>query len=198
MLIFFRGPPGSGKSHLAKRYFGGILHLEADMFCFKDGIYVFEKDQLKINHALCQAFCADALKFSGCDVMISNTFSRQWEIEPYLTLAKEYQHPYQIFCVKSPSVVARDVPKNVIATMINRWEDFEDEIVLNNPIGERDPMKINAAVTAMNFKVVDWAGKVGFDIFSRTTPISNSLDMNTMNITDINDLDGDEDGTSTD
>ena len=198
MLIFFRGLPGSGKSHLAKRYFGGLLHLEADMFCFKDGIYVFSKDQLKVNHALCQAFCNDALKFTGCDVMVSNTFTRHWEIEPYLNLAKEHQQPYQIFSVESPSVVARDVPLNIIATMKERWEPIDGEIVLENPIGMQDPTKLSIAVAAMNLKVVDWADKNGFDVFSRTTPISSVADMNKMNVTNVNDLDGGKDGDTAD
>lgn len=189
MLIFFRGLPGSSKTFLARRYFGGLFHLETDMFFFKDGMYVFDRDQLDMNHALCEIMFSNALKLTQCDIVVSNTFVRSWEIKPYLDMAAEYNQPYQIFTVKSNAVVVRDVPEKVIVAMRERWEPIDGEIILESSIGIVDKKEIIASVKKINVKISEWAAKAGFNIFSRSTPIQQL----SSKFTRLDDLDMDSD-----
>lgn len=88
-LILIRGLPGSGKSTKAKTY--EAQHIEADMY-FVDsaGKYRFDPSKLPLAHAWCQQQTEDWLK-QGKDVVVSNTFIKQWEMDFYRKLAVQYQ-----------------------------------------------------------------------------------------------------------
>ncbi len=100
-LILLRGLPGSGKSALAVvlsengKY---PMHSIDDYFTDSEtGTYSFE--HLK-NH-LAYKQCEDSTRESmgrGCEkIFVHNTFTLDWEVEPYFKLAEEYG--YQIFIV---------------------------------------------------------------------------------------------------
>jgi predicted kinase len=90
-LYIIRGLPGSGKSTLAKtlaeKY--NFNHFEADMFFMQNGEYTFDRNKLKEAHKWCQEQVEEYL-FMGHNVVVSNTFVKLWEIEPYEKLAKKY------------------------------------------------------------------------------------------------------------
>lgn len=88
-LILIRGLPGSGKSTKAITY--DAQHIEADMY-FVDsaGKYRFDPSKLPLAHAWCQQQAEDWLK-QGKDVVVSNTFIKQWEMDFYRKLAVQYQ-----------------------------------------------------------------------------------------------------------
>ena len=87
MLI--RGLPGSGKSTAAK-LFDKALHFEADMyFLDADGNYHFDASKIKNAHNWCRHSVMDAMKEGHPIVVVSNTFTQEWEMEVYYLLAEE-------------------------------------------------------------------------------------------------------------
>ena len=56
-------------------------------------------------------------------IVVSNTFTQEWEIEPYFELAKEYG--YKVFVVivenRHNGVNAHNVPEDKIEQMKNRF-----------------------------------------------------------------------------
>jgi hypothetical protein len=87
MLI--RGLPGSGKSTVAK-LFDKALHFEADMyFLDADGNYQFDASKIKNAHNWCRHSVMDAMKEGHPIVVVSNTFTQEWEMDVYYLLAEE-------------------------------------------------------------------------------------------------------------
>jgi predicted kinase len=88
-LILLRGLPGSGKSTVAK-LFDKALHFEADMyFLDADGNYHFDASKIKNAHNWCRHSVMDAMKEGHPIVVVSNTFTQEWEMEVYYLLAEE-------------------------------------------------------------------------------------------------------------
>ncbi|PHS03652.1 MAG: AAA family ATPase [Blastopirellula sp.] len=123
ILYIVRGLPGSGKSTYAKSI--GCLHLEADMYFNRSGEYTFKPELIKKAHSWCQEATDKALNH-GMDVVVSNTFTKLWEMEPYL---KMHNNVLVYKCTGDYGSL-HDVPFSVIHDMSNRWEDFEGEIVV--------------------------------------------------------------------
>jgi len=92
-LILLRGLPGSGKSTLAQKFKDlGYEHLEADQyFINKDGGYEFNRDLLGDAHKWCQE-TADIFMDYGHSLVVSNTFTTEKELQPYLDLADKYDY----------------------------------------------------------------------------------------------------------
>lgn len=81
-LTIIRGLPGSGKTTLAQQL--GQPYFEADQF-FMDatGNYSFQANRLGEAHAWCLESVKATLE-SGQDCTVSNTFTRRWEMQPYM------------------------------------------------------------------------------------------------------------------
>lgn len=94
--ILVRGVSGAGKSTFVQECFGRFCNLEADMYFMKDGEYLFEPSKLKQAHGWCQSEAERQMKF-GYDIVVSNTFTTEWEMKPYLNLAEKYG--YTVFTV---------------------------------------------------------------------------------------------------
>jgi predicted kinase len=100
-LLLLRGLPGSGKSTLAKALGGS--HFEADMyFINEDGEYAFNGADIKKAHQWCQSQVELAMiqnhitdGLGSSDIIVSNTFTQGWEMEPYYKLAESYG--YRVF-----------------------------------------------------------------------------------------------------
>lgn len=148
-MILIRGLPGSGKSTLAKfllkvlqtgageavdSYSAVDTHwLEADMF-FENpqtGEYKFDPELLKDAHEWCQKSASIGLQ-SGANVIVSNTFSRIWEMQPYLDMAEEFDVELVVHDLKNAGLSVEalwargvhSVPVEAIEKMWGRWEDF--------------------------------------------------------------------------
>ncbi len=97
-LFLLRGLPGSGKSTLAKSI--GGTWVEADhYFLNENGDYEFDASKLKEAHRYCQNYVEDSMKFyigledtfiSPSRILVSNTFTQEWEMQPYFDLAEKY------------------------------------------------------------------------------------------------------------
>lgn len=122
-LYIVRGIPGSGKSTLA-RSLGGI-HFETDMFFLdSNSDYKFDISQIKQAHEWCKNSIRGAMKSGQTRVVVSNTFTQDWEIEPYLEMAKEYE--YRVFTLvvenRHGGKNVHNVPDDIIEKMKGRFE----------------------------------------------------------------------------
>ncbi len=125
-LFLVRGLPGSGKSTLAKILANGAgsAHYEADMYFMQNGVYKFDASRIKNAHEWCQSMvCMDM--FKGLSrIVVSNTFTQEWEMQAYFDLAKE--HGYQVFCIvvenRHGGVNEHGVPDETLDKMQDRFE----------------------------------------------------------------------------
>lgn len=134
-LILVRGLPGSGKSTYARSL--EIYHVEADMFCMIDGKYVFDRAKHRKNHELCRRLVWLAIEH-GCDCVVSNTFTQQWEMQPYLDVAKEFGCSVEVVKMVGDFGTIHNVPEEAIKMMKDRWEDHEGELCCTNKQARAD------------------------------------------------------------
>lgn len=128
MLVLLRGCPGSGKSTLARNEYGYCRHLEADMYFVEDGEYKFDPSKLKDAHAWCQRECAKSLGTD--DVVVSNTFTKLWELKPYLDMAEELGVEVRVIHLTTEYESVHPVPAAVIERMKDSYEPYESEYTL--------------------------------------------------------------------
>jgi predicted kinase len=127
ILYIVRGLPGSGKSTFAKSL-GGI-HFEADQFFMVDGEYKFDGSKIKDAHKWCQNEVNSAMILNHTTnlnnvIVVSNTFTQEWEMQPYLDMAKDWG--YTVFSVivenRHGGVNVHSVPDDKLEMMKNRFE----------------------------------------------------------------------------
>lgn len=128
-LILVRGLPGTGKSTLAALLSGSAPALAADDYFMVGGEYRFDPNSLGHAHAACQHRTREALPLFPV-VVVANTFSQRWELEPYFIIAREHGakvHVIDLFDagLDDAALAARNVhgvPEDKIALMRARWE----------------------------------------------------------------------------
>ena len=120
MLILIRGLPGSGKSTLARELVArGFAHFEADMWFEQRG--AFDAALLSEAHAWCLAQATAALK-NGHDVVVSNTFIKHAEMQPYLDAAQRLGKAVEIRCATGTWPNRHNVPAEVLTQMTRDFE----------------------------------------------------------------------------
>jgi len=126
-LYLLRGLPGCGKSTLAKSLSNSMTgHVEADMFFVDDdGSYNFDGSKLKDAHAWCQEQAEDFMSLYEYEtVIVSNTFTQEWEMTPYLEMAERYG--YTVFSLivenRHGGVNEHGVPEEALERMEKRFE----------------------------------------------------------------------------
>ena len=129
ILYIVRGLPGSGKSTFAKSL--NCPYFEADMFFMKDEVYTFDGGKIKIAHSWCQQQVEEAMKFNeetkgldNSEIAVSNTFTQEWEMEPYIKLAEKYG--YNVFSLvvenRHGGVNIHNCPEETMDKMEERFE----------------------------------------------------------------------------
>jgi len=126
-LFLLRGLPGSGKSTLAKMLVGDkdYCHKEADMFFVDgDGYYNFKPSKIKQAHKWCQEEIEFVMKYAHSPVVVSNTFTQEWEMEEYYKLAERYGYRVHSLIVENRhgGINEHNVPEEKLEQMKTRFE----------------------------------------------------------------------------
>ena len=121
-LYLLRGLPGAGKSTLA-RSIGGS-HMEADKYFMDMGEYKFDPTKLKEAHAWCQNAVKMYMSSSIEKITVSNTFTQEWEMQPYYDLAEKYGYRVYSLVVENRhgGVNEHGVPEEKLEQMKKRFE----------------------------------------------------------------------------
>lgn len=127
MLIVLRGAPGMGKSTYAITHYVplGYVHLEADMFFNRNGVYTFNPALLGKAHAWCQNECKKALN-EGKNVVVSNTFIKLWEMKPYLEMTNDVK----VIRMTKMYGNVHNVPYDKVMKMMENMEQYDGEILV--------------------------------------------------------------------
>ena len=121
-LFLLRGLPGAGKSTLAKSL--GGKHFEADMYFVRDGEYKFDVTKLKDAHEWCRSSVGGLMINEEPKLVVSNTFTQEWEMEPYYKLAEKYGYRVHSLIVENRhgGMNEHGVPEEKLEQMKNRFE----------------------------------------------------------------------------
>jgi predicted kinase len=122
ILYIVRGIPGSGKSTFAKTL--GGQHYEADMFFIDgNGEYKFDGSKIKLAHNWCMIQTQKAMVDDEPKIVVSNTFTQEWEMETYFKLAEE--NGYKVFTIivenRHGGVNQHGVPEDKLQMMKDRF-----------------------------------------------------------------------------
>ena len=104
--------------------------VEADQYFTDDkGNYIFDGSKIKLAHEYCRAQTGAWMNTEGDQVntskiAVSNTFTQEWELQPYYELAIKYG--YYVTCVvvenRHGNTSIHSVPEEKVEQMRNRFE----------------------------------------------------------------------------
>ena len=104
-LIVLRGLPGSGKSTLAM-----VLSEEGKFQTFsvddyftnpETGEYIFDFKNNHLAYKLCEENTKQSMMNAESKIIIHNTFTMDWELEPYFKLASEFNYSVFVLTVEN-------------------------------------------------------------------------------------------------
>lgn len=129
-LYIVRGVPGSGKSTFAKSIAKPWQIFEADKFFMKNGEYKFDYTKIKDAHNDCKRKVHKAIhpslfrRLFYNTVVVSNTFTQEWEMRFYEIIARKYG--YRVFHVvvenRHNGVNEHGVPEDKVEIMKSRFQ----------------------------------------------------------------------------
>ena len=131
ILTLVRGLPGSGKSTFANFIWNDYAICEADKFFVdSEGNYNFDATRLRQAHEWCRNQVETRMKDNENnpqyypEIVVSNTFTQEWEMEAYYKLAEQYK--YKVFSIivenRHGGVNQHGVPVDKLEQMKNRFE----------------------------------------------------------------------------
>lgn len=129
-LILLRGVPGSGKTTLGQTILDcpnssdhKVLSAD-DFFTDSEGNYNFDFTKIKEAHNDCQQKCAEGMRHGIYKIVVANTFTQKWEMDPYFTMAERYN--YRVHCVvvenRHGNQNIHGVPDEKVLQMKDRFE----------------------------------------------------------------------------
>lgn len=165
-LYLIRGVSGSGKTTFASELtlelglahnldnntstaledvvYNSILMAAADDHRYQDGAYDHDSISTPEAHSRCQALVKKQLRLNKFAV-VHNTFTTEWEIEPYRVMAKEENAQLIIIHVQREGdneTLAKDTngrcPEAGVAAQRSRWEVLKDETIVSPSSQWRD------------------------------------------------------------
>jgi predicted kinase len=100
-LILLRGLPGSGKTTLAKILSENntypVFSVDDYFTNGKTGEYIFNFQDNHLAYKQCEELTKDAMQQRLSKIFVHNTFTIDWELEPYFKLASKFN--YSLFVV---------------------------------------------------------------------------------------------------
>ena len=131
ILTLVRGLPGSGKSTFANYLWNEYAICEADkFFTDKDGNYKFDATKISEAHKWCREQVEIRMKDNEVnpqfypEIVVSNTFTQEWEMDEYFNLAEKYG--YMVFSIIVENVHSgksiHSVPNEKIEQMRKRFD----------------------------------------------------------------------------
>ena len=125
-MIILRGLPGCGKSDFAKwlsDLYSNIGWFEADRYfdLFRAG--QFDPKELPRAHNWCREQVENCAQLGG-DVVVSNTFTQEWEMEPYFEIAKHFNMRVTVLTVNNfhGNMSVHNVPESTVKKMKARFQ----------------------------------------------------------------------------
>lgn len=128
-LVLLRGLPGSGKSTFANFVWNDYAICEADKYFIVDGEYKFDGGKLREAHEWCREQVEIRMKDNEAnpqyypEIVVSNTFTQEWEMDEYFKLAEKYG--YMVFTLimenRHGSINQHGVPNDKLEQMKNRF-----------------------------------------------------------------------------
>ena len=125
-IFIVRGAPGAGKTTFALKLRDCIFQkhnrvsaiFETDNF-FVDSInhhdYHFDVGWLSIAHVWNQGEVIRACRdCPEVPVIVANTFCQNWEIKPYLEIAKAFKRPVYVFTLRTEHDNVHNVPEETV------------------------------------------------------------------------------------
>ncbi|XP_067842062.1 uncharacterized protein [Heptranchias perlo] len=145
VLIFMRGPPGSGKSTLSRLLLAqspnGVVLSTDDYFC-QNGVYWFDPSFLGEAHDWNQNRAKQSMDEGRTPIIIDNTNIQAWEMKPYAEMAVErcyrvsFREPetwWKFNVVELEKRNKHRVPREKIIQMMERFEHpMSSDIVLSS------------------------------------------------------------------
>lgn len=129
-LILLRGVPGSGKTTLGNIILFSTQSniqdvLSADNFFVNEKEeYIFDSTKLKEAHNDCQVKCAERMRNEFSKIVVANTFTQEWEMEPYFIMAERYNYRIHTVIVENRhgNENIHGVPEDKLQQMKNRFQ----------------------------------------------------------------------------
>ena len=129
-LTIVRGLPGSGKSTFSNFIWNDYAICEADKFFYdSEGHYLFEPSKLKQAHEWCRDEVEKRMLENQKnpqyypEIVVSNTFTQEWEMQAYFDLAKKYD--YKVFSIivenRHGNTNIHGVPDDTLKKMRDRF-----------------------------------------------------------------------------
>ena len=122
-LILLRGLPGSGKTTLG--YGFGVVPLAADDYFYdEEGNYNFNARDLPKAHKWCRVRTEHQMEDGVEKIVVTNTFTQDWEFKEYFELAKQYDYRVHSLIVENRhgSRDVHNVPVEKIEAMRERFD----------------------------------------------------------------------------
>ena len=125
-LILLRGLPGSGKTTLAvvlSEYGKYPVFSVDDYFTDENGRYEFRFQENHLAYKQCEENVKVAMQQGLEKILVHNTFTQEWEMEPYFKLAAEHGYRAHVATVENrhDGTNVHEIPEDHVERMRSKF-----------------------------------------------------------------------------